>query len=206
MSFFDDTKILGLVLIVVGILKLLGAIITIAAGFVDLGVTVEGISNLMIYCVVAGLGELIAGFLYLGVAFKVRSGAISSKIDVLASYVKIVGLTFIVSGIFTAIAAGVASDDIVVGIIGAAIASVIIVIIGLIILLVGAKINDGKQTFGDKIIWIILLLAFIIMLFVNLLGLFGGLTGIIPAIAGILISLFMLGFLFDSEVKNGMGI
>ena len=38
------------------------------------------------------------------------------------------------------------------------------IVVGLIIVFISTKINDGKQTTGDKIIWVLLVIAFIIML------------------------------------------
>ncbi len=207
MSFFDNTKTLGLVLLIVGILYVIGAILVIAAGFVDLGSIVhppEGVdpSALSTFCIISGIGALLAAIVYMKNAMAVRSGAISAKIDVLACYVQTVGLAFLISGIFDAIAAGVAVGG-AEGIIGAIIGAIFIIIIALIIMFIGRKINDGKQTTGDKIIWVILLLAFLIMLVLNILGI---LADPIGGIAGILISLFMLGFLFDSDVKRQMGM
>lgn len=205
MSFFDNTKTLGLVLLIVGILYVLGAILVIAAGFVDLSSIVhppEGVDPSATFFIIAGIGALLAAIVYMKNAMAVRSGAISAKIDVLACYVQTVGLAFLISGVFDAIAAGVAVGG-AEGIIGAIIGAIFIIIIALIIMFIGRKINDGKQTTGDKIIWVILLLAFLIMLVLNILGI---LADPIGGIAGILISLFMLGFLFDSDVKRQMGM
>ena len=207
MSFFDNTKTLGLVLLIVGILYVLGAILVIAAGFVDLSSIVhppEGVdpSALSLFCIIAGIGALLAAIVYVKNAMAVRSGAISAKIDVLACYVQTVGLAFLIGGVFDAIAAGVAIGG-AEGLIGAIFTAILFVILGLIVIIIGKKINDGKQTTGDKIIWVILLLAFILMLIGSALGIIADPIG---SIAGILISLFMLGFLFDSDVKRQMGM
>ena len=107
----------------------------------------------------------------------------------------------ILGGIFDGAASIAGGQDVGVAIVGAILA----VIIGLVIVFISTKINDGKQTTGDSIIWIILLIAFIIMLIVSALEIIT-LVGIIDGIAHILIALFMIAFLFDSEVKAKMNM
>lgn len=206
MSFFDDTKTLGLVLIIVGILSIISAIFLIANGFVDLVDITVGDKDLhdndkMLYCVIAGIGSLIGAFIYFAFGKKVRSGEISAKIDILATYVRTVGIVFLIGGIFGAIASAAAGAGI-----GAAIVSAVVtIIVALIILFIASKINDGKQSTGDKIIWFLLVIAFILMLIFSILECIIIVT-IIDGICGVLISLFMLGFLFDNEVKSQMGM
>ena len=207
MSFFDNTKTLGLVLMIVGILSLISAIILIVAGFVDdlIDVEVGGETLIdndkMLYCVISGVGAIICALIYFAFGQKVRSGAISAKIDVLATYVRTVGIVFLIGGIFGAIAAVAAGVDL-----GTAIVSAIIsIIVALIILFIAGKINDGKQSTGDKIIWIILVIAFILMLIGSIMEVLIIVT-ILEGICGILISLFMLAFLFDNDVKKEMNM
>jgi len=200
MSFFDSTSTAGTAFMIVGLIQIIGGIITIILGAIsDTGLT----SSL----IVVGIGSIIVGAIIFVYGSKVRNGTISAKIDVLAGFVRMVGITTIVSGIFSAIALMAAGLDVVAGI-----GSILVtIIIGLIILFIAGKVNDGKQTTGDKIIWIILLLAFIIMFVVYLLGVIGSLMildipDLITSICEVIIYIFMLILLFDGEVKKEMGM
>ena len=145
--------------------------------------------------------DLICAVLYTMFALKVNNGTYSQKIVILEKYVMIVGITTALGSIFSAVASIVGGQD--VGV--ALIAAIIGVVIGLIIMFIATKINDGKETIGDSIIWILLLIAFIILFVIGVLSCFS-LSGIIDGIAHILIALFMIAFLFDPEVKSKMNM
>ena len=201
-SFFDNTKVVGFAFLVVGFILVFSAIFAIAMGFIDVSDEVKkDVDNWTPYCVVGGIGSLICAVLYTLFAMKVNDGTYSQKIVILEKYVRIVGVTMIIGGIFDGAASIAGGQDVGVAIVGAIIA----VIIGLVIVFISTKINDGKQTTGDSIIWIILLIAFIIMLIVSALEIIT-LVGIIDGIAHILIALFMIAFLFDAEVKAKMNM
>jgi hypothetical protein len=161
----------------------------------------EGITNWTLYCVLGGIGSLICAVMYTMFAFKVNNGTYSQKIVILEKYVMIVGITTALGSIFSTIASIAGGQDVGAALIGA----IIGVVIGLIIMFIATKINDGKETIGDSIIWIILLIAFIILLVVGVLSCFS-LVGIIDGIAHIIIALFMIAFLFDPEVKSKMNM
>ena len=201
-SFFDNTKIDGFAFLVVGFILIISAIFAIAMGFIDVSDDLkEGIDNWMPYCVVGGIGSLICALLYTFFAMKVNNGTYSQKIVILERYVRIVGITTIIGGIFDGAASVAGGQDA-----GGVIAGVIIsIIIGLIIVFIASKINDGKETIGDSIIWVILLVAFILLLIVSFFE-FLTIVGIIDGFAHILIALFMIAFLFDPEVKSKMNM
>ena len=202
MSFFDNQKVLGYAFLVVGLILVIDAILTIVFGFVDVNDDMkEGIDNWTIYCVLGGIGSLICAVLYTMFAMKVYNGVYSEKIVILERYVMIVGLTIALGGVFNAIASIAGGED--VGV--ALVAAVISVAIGLLIMFIATKINDGKQTVGDSIIWIILLIAFIIVMILSILMLFS-LSSIIDGIAHLVIALFMIAFLFDPDVKKKMNM
>lgn len=202
MSFFDNQKVLGYAFLVVGLILVIDAILTIVFGFVDVNDDMkEGIDNWTIYCVLGGIGSLICAVLYTMFAMKVYNGVYSEKIVILERYVMIVGLTIALGGIFNAVASIAGGQDV-----GVAIVSAILsILIGLIIMFIATKINDGKQTVGDSIIWILLLIAFIIVLILSIFMLFS-LATIIDGIAHIIIALFMIAFLFDADVKKKMNM
>ncbi len=201
-SFFDNTKIVGFAFLVVGFILIIDAILSIVLGFVDVSDDMkEGIENWTLYCVVGGIGSLICAVLYTMFAMKVNNGTYSQKIVILEKYVMIVGVTTVLGSIFSAAASIAGGQEIDVALVGA----IIGILIGLIIMFIATKINDGKETIGDSIIWIILLIAFILLLVVGILSCFT-LAGIIDGIAHILIALFMIAFLFDPEVKAKMNM
>ena len=193
MSFFDNTKIAGWGLFFIGILMIISAIVSIYNGAVK-----EGDDRLAL--VVAGIGSLLAAFVYFGFGNKVRKGEISEKIAVLAQFVKTVGLATIISAFFAAIA----------GIWGVSISTwtnVLILIIGIIIVWIGGKIDDGKATNFDKILWILLVVIFLIEFILNLAGAFGGeWYSILTCILMAIVYLYMLAFMFDGDVRKKMGM
>ena len=100
-DFFDNTKIVGFAFLVVGFILIISAIFSIAMGFIDVSDDLkEGIDNWMPYCVVGGIGSLICALLYTFFALKVNNGTYSQKIVILEKYVRIVGITMIIDGIF----------------------------------------------------------------------------------------------------------
>jgi len=199
MAFFS-AKNAGLAFMIAAIISIISAIIVVA-GYMD---------NVA-YGVVLAIGAIIGALLYFMYGNKVRTGAISEKIEILAQFVKIVGVVTIIDGIFTGIAPLLnnAGADFV-ALIGG-------IILGLIIIFISTKINDGKQTTGDKLIWIILLIAFVICLILAILAIVGGCALLVVSILGgigviiggicdLIIYSFMILMLTDSEVKSEMGI
>ena len=190
MSFFDNTKIAGWGLFIVGILAIISAIISIYDG-----VTKEGDDRIAL--AVVGIGALLAAFIYFGFGNKVRKGVISDKIDVLAEFVKTYGIATIVASFFGAIA----------GIWGVSVSTwsyVLMIIIGIIVL----WIDDGKATNFDKILWIILLVVFVILFIAKLVAAVGGgdVLSIVSNVIFAIIYLYMVAFLFDGDVRKKMGM
>ena len=193
MSFFDNTKIAGWGLFFVAILSIISAIISIYNGAVK-----EGDDRLAL--VVAGIGALLAAFIYFGFGNSVRKGEIDKKIDVLAQFVKTVGLATIVASLFGAIA----------GTWGVSISTwsnVGMIILGIIVCWIAGKINDGKTTNFDRILWIILVVVFLVFFLLRLSGAFGGAWyDILSSILMAIVYLYMLIFMFDGDVRKKMGI
>ena len=203
MSFFD-TKNVGYAFIFVGILLLIEAICYIAAGFVDVDITLpEEITNKTPFFVITGVGAVLAALIYIGYALSVKN---LTKIDTLAGYVRVVGVTFAVSGIFAAIAMVFGYNDIGSGLGAGLIALVITIVISFILVFIAGKINDGKQTTGDKIIWVILLIAFILMVIAYIPFGTTDILSIINCVVHIIIAVFMIAYLFDPEVRQQMNM
>lgn len=199
MAFFS-AKNAGLAFMILAVVEAIVAVLMIVLSFMD----IEDLKKYSTaYFIIVAVGALIAACLYFTFGKKVRDGEVSNKIDILAQYVKIVGIVTIVGGICGAIAEAVGLDDVS---FGAALGGAIIsIILGLIIMFIASKINDGKQTTGDKIIWIILLVIFVLLIIAAV----GEIITIIGAPVGIcdlIIYVFMLTLLVDPEVKSEMNM
>lgn len=197
MSFFDNTKMAGWGLFIIGILMIISAILKIWDGATADGGLGENLS-----LVVAGIGALIAAFIYFGFGNSVRSGAISEKIEVLGRFVTTVGAATVVVGFFGAIA-GLWGEQI------SAWSNIVTLILGLIIIYIGSKINDGKTTTFDKILWIILVIVFLVEFILALVAIFdntGDWINILTSILLAIVYLYMLAFTFDGDVRKKMGM
>ena len=199
MAFFS-AKNAGLAFMILAVVEAIVAVLMIVLSFMD----IEDLKKYSTaYFIIVAVGALIAACLYFTFGKKVRNGEVSNKIDILAQYVKIVGIVTIVGGICTAVAEAVGLDDVSFG--AALGGAVISIILGLIIMFIASKINDGKQTTGDKIIWIILLVIFVLLIIAAV----GEIITIIGAPIGIcdlIIYVFMLTLLVDPEVKSEMNM
>ena len=199
MAFFS-AKNAGLAFMILAVVEAIAAILMIVLSFMD----IEDLKKYSTaYFIIVAVGALIAACLYFTFGKKVRNGEVSNKIDILAQYVKIVGIVTIVGGICGAVAEAVGLDDVSFG--AALGGAVISIILGLIIMFIASKINDGKQTTGDKIIWIILLVIFVLLIIAAV----GEIITIIGAPIGIcdlIIYVFMLTLLVDPEVKSEMNM
>ena len=192
MSFFDEPKNAGLAMIVVAIVQVIAAIANIVVS-----ATAEG--GIYFAGIIIAIGLLITSVIYFKYGSSVRSGAISAKIDILASFVNVIGVIAIINGFFNVIA-GIAGAS---GYVGS---GIIGIILGLVICYCGKKINDGKETTLDKILWIILLVIFVIEILANIVMLIGFPIGTLMGICGIIIYVFMTLLLLDGEVKKAMGM
>ena len=205
MSFFKENRTAGIALIILGVINLIGAL----AALVGVFTAKDGI---VVSAAVACIGPIIMAVLYFRFGVSVKNGTISKKIDILAYFVRLAGLSEIILAIFNL------WNNIETGGAWAAIGALIIsIIIGLIILAVSGRINDGKQDTLDKVIWIILVVLFAISAIMDIVALVGViaagvtislaiLTTIVLPIISFIIDVFMLLLLFDSDVKREMNM
>ncbi len=207
MSFFKETRTAGIALMVLGAVNLIMAVVALVGAFSgDLG------STKTYAAIVACIGPIIMALLYLRFGVSVKNGGVPKKIDILAYFVRLAGLSEIIIAVFNLWNAIETGDAWV------AIGSLVVsIIVGLIILFVAGRINDGKQDTGDKIIWILLVVLFAISAIldiVSIIGIFTAgvvfdlslLTVVVLPIVSFIIDVFMLLLLFDSEVKREMNM
>jgi len=200
MSFLNSPKTAGNAFEIIGILQIMGGIFAIIDGIRDEEVDIG-------FAAVIGISAIVCGSILAFYGWKVRSGEISEKIDILAIFVRISGIITIISGLFLVIAEAMIGADV----LTEAISAIITIVIGLIIIFISTKINDGKQTTGDKIIWVLLLVFFILDVIGSILTIVGGfdpfrLSTIVTGICYTIAYIFMILLLFDSDVKKEMGM
>lgn len=200
MSFFSSTKTAGNAFMILGILQIIGGIAAVIAPFMDQSVN-------QAFSTVLGIGAIICGAIMYVYGYKVHNGSISAKIDILAAFVRIAGITTIIAGVFTVIANVIIGADVATE----AITAIVTIVIGLIIIFISTKINDGKQTTGDKIIWVLLMIIFIIDVILSVFTIVAGLnpislTVIVTGICDLLVYIFMVILLCDKDVKSEMGL
>ena len=140
--------------------------------------------------ILSSVGAMITAVIYFFFGKKLRTDALTAKMDILVAFVKVAALTTLVSGICSIPAWGTV---------------IVSIIFAAIMYWCTIKMADGKATISDKVIWILLLIVFILSLIISIVLIFGIIT--IPlAICGIIIYGFMLGLLLDPEVKDKMGM
>jgi hypothetical protein len=189
MSFFTEPKNAGLALIIVAILNIIAGIVGVYDGATngfDTGV------------VVAAVGTIICAIVILLFGMNLKNGMFS-KIEIVSNYVKVIGVTTIIGGIFFL---GYLAN----GVDGVVVTAIVTIIFGLIIMWCASKIGDGKVEFVDKIIWIILVLIMILCILTSIVSLLDFFVGTIIAICDIIIYVFMLLLLLDGDVKSKMGM
>ncbi len=192
MSFFDNTKNVGLMMFIIAILGLIQAVIEICNG-----ATFDGETKEKVGYVIIGIGALIGAIIFFKFGNSVRKGSISGKLDVVAGFVKTVGFMTVVASIFAIIGGALVSAELAAG-------GVVLLIFGAIVLFCGKKIDDGKNTGFDSVLWILLVIIFFIMMLASLAGFFGNIFDIIDGICSFIMYLCILVFMFDKEIKNAM--
>ena len=205
MSFFKETRTAGIALIILGVINLIGALAALVG-------VVSAKDGIVASAVVACIGPIIMAVLYFRFGVSVKNGGIPEKIDILAYFVRLAGLSQIIIAVFNLWNAWETSGA------AAALGGLVIsIIIGLIILFIAGRINDRKQDTGDKIIWVILVVLFALSALANIFAVIGVLVSgvsfdlsildnLVLPIVSFIINVFMLLLLFDSDVKREMNM
>ena len=190
MSFFDDTKNAGLLLLIVALLDLIFTLVAIFAldDYKDAEMWKK------IVAIVGGvIGAAIYALLGMGImkgkiAFQVGDffSDVTSKYGVLVAIIAGMGCADLISGIFQIIAFG-----------GTSIGTIIIAI--LLIVMAWFMVNGGKL--AGNIIWIILLILFILGIVVSAIA-----SLVLVGIPSLLLYILLTVFLFSPEVKDRMGM
>ncbi len=186
MSFFDETKNFGLVLMIASIVG-----IVLAAFMMFVGINDTKMS------MVSGIGSIIGDLIILVFAFGVFQGDYLIPIDryvddattkygVLTGFVAVNAISCVVDAIFAFIG-------------GSWTSGITSIIIAVLCFIIAYFMTDGEKNVADNIIFIVLAIVFILMIIGGILSLIA-IVGIIPLIEGIM----LLIILFSPEVKEKM--
>ncbi|MBO4552413.1 MAG: hypothetical protein J5673_04385 [Candidatus Methanomethylophilaceae archaeon] len=191
MSFFNDTKNAGLILLIIALLEV---IFTAIAAFAFEPYKDAEVWKQIMMIVGAVLGAAV--FLIVGLGIMKGScmiqigdlfSDVSSKFGVVVAVTAAFGLSGIVNAIFTIIGFGGAS----------AIASIVI---GVLFILLAWLLATG-ETDARKVVWIILLILYIIYL---IFSIFAAL--VLVGIPDLLLSIFLVTYLLSPDVKGKCGM
>lgn len=190
MSFFDETKNFGLMAMIAGAVMIVSAIIWIVDGFALglIGTLIAG-ALLLIFGLGAYNGE---SKLNIGTLF---DEGVTSKFGLVVGFIIIVGVCGVVEGIFSV--------------------SIVGIIVGALIILLGLLMKMDLSDILKKIIWVILLVLFLLSIIVAFLAVFAALDGgnalwialnFLSAIAYLLIYIMLFLYMLSPEVKSKMSM
>lgn len=190
MSFFDDTKNAGLLLLIIALLDIVFALVSVFAldGYKDLAMWKK-----ILVIVGAVLGAAIIAFIGMGIykggiSFQIGEffSDVNSKFGVLVATTAGIGFADLVEGIFNIIAYG-----------GTSIGSLVIAVL----LIVMAWLMVSGDKVAGNVVWIILLILYIIGIIVSAIA-----SLVLVGIPSLLLFIMLLLFLLSPEVKSKMGM
>lgn len=196
MSFFDETKNFGLILLIV---SLVGIVLDIVFMFVEIGGTKTPI--------ITGVGSIIGELIVAIYAYGVYTGEYlipidrflddaASRFGVIKGFVSVYAISSIVDAIFTLVG-GIINNNL-----GGVITSIVIsLIIAALCIFAVLKMSDATVGTADKVIYYVLMILFILMIIFGILSLIV-IVGIIPLVEGIM----LLVMLVSPEVKEKFGV
>jgi len=217
MSFFDDNKNIGLIVLLLGLANIIAGIAmlivthdSIAGGIVFLiGYLISGfiilITGLSIHASsekFGGILSMLGGITGLTIAFDNQKG-------VVCLLLMVYGITGIITAIFTVIAYAIWG-----GLGGALVSIIIAFIIGIFFIYTATVISGDRQSSAGNILWIILLILIILgllgaLMLIAAAAVLGGfylVAIIIVAILTLLLMIYLLLRVLSPEIKSAMGV
>ena len=192
MSFFDETKNAGLVLLIIALMGIVFAVIAVFAfdGYKDAEMWKK-----IVYIVGAVVGSAVYVILGLDIMkgscrFQIGNlfSDVTSKFGVLVALTAAFGISEIINSIFSVIGGFDVGGQI-----GA-------IVVG-ILFIVMAVLLAGDNQDARKVVWIILLILYIIMLIFSILACL-----VLIGIPMLLLSIFLVTYLLSPEVKEKCGM
>lgn len=214
MSFFGETKNFGWVFTISELIAIISAVIGLVMGLTNSD------EKLGVGGIVIAAGTIVGALLTLIFAIGVVKGNYimkfgrfvddaSTPFGVLCGYLAIGGIAGVIIGV-TGIVGGIIE--------GSAISAdgILVVVIALIELIIVAIMTDGKKTFADKVIFIILAILFILTIIAAVLAVIAsvavvadgwvGIVALVASIFALLEALFITAFLFSGSTKKELGM
>ncbi|MBR6205318.1 MAG: hypothetical protein IKQ60_09855 [Candidatus Methanomethylophilaceae archaeon] len=205
MTFFDNTRMLGIIFWAVGIMMVLESILMVVSAFTDFDVDLpDEIVNITAYQVAFGAGSLVTAVLYIFFANRVMRGNMTDKIGLLGEYIIMVGATSIVRilvELIALVAGELTIEEVIVYILMFSVMAVFFIAM----MAVGRTVLRGREARGKGVLWVVLFIAFVVMAAYNLTEAETELV-FISHINHLLIAIFMLLALLDPEVMSRMGV
>lgn len=203
MSFLDDTKNFGIFTVIAAAVIILSAIMGIVENVNEFNQMIVMVGSLLygVLLLILGIsaytGKLLVG---LGAVF---SEGVSSKFGIVTSYVSVIGLGYIIMGLCSCIGSDFYSGA-------------VSIIIGLVALIMGFLMKDGKSKL-NKVIFVLLAIIFFIGTIAGLLGFIGAFTlfgtdvvmafvAVLEGLAVMMIFLMLFVYLLSGEVKGKLGM
>ena len=192
MSFFDETKNAGIVLLIIA---LMGVVFAVIAVFAFDGYKDAEMWKKIVYIVGAVVGSAVYVILGLDIMkgscrFQIGNlfSDVTSKFGVLVALTAAFGISEIINSIFSVIGGFDVGGQI-----GA-------IVVG-ILFIVMAVLLAGDNQDARKVVWIILLILYILMLIFSILACL-----VLIGIPMLLLSIFLIVFLVSPEVKSKCGM
>ena len=190
MSFFDDTKNAGILLLIVALISIVLSVVALFAleSYKDLDTWKK---------IVTLVGSVIGAAIYAILGLGIMKGKcmiqigdlfsdVKSKFGVLVAVTAGVGFADLVSGIFSIVAFGTAN-----------VGSIVIAL--LMIIMAWLMVDGGKL--ANNVIWIILLILYILGIIFSIIAII-----VLIGIPLLLLYIMLLVFLLSPEVKSKMGM
>ena len=192
MSFFDETKNAGMLLLIIA---LMGVVFAVIAVFAFDGYKDADMWKKIVYIVGAVVGSAVYVILGLDIMkgscrFQIGNlfSDVTSKFGVLVALTAAFGISEIINSIFSVIG----GFDV-----GGQIGAIVVGILFIVMAVLFAGDNEDAR----KVIWIILLILYIIMLIFSILACL-----VLIGIPMLLLSIFLIVFLLSPEVKSKCGM
>ena len=198
MSFFDNSKHVGLAIIIVGLISLISAVIKVYEAWSD--------DSDLVVAALRAVAAIIFGLLMFLFGMKVAGGP-NDKVAFLSGLIKVFGIAIILGALFSAVAQWIETSSLGAGLL----LLVATIIVGLILLWVAAKISGKSKNIISKFLWLIVLVVFAILAILSILNLITSLTNsawgdALSYLCWIIICIFAVVACLSPEVKKSMGI
>lgn len=201
MIFFQDTRSLGLIFWIVAILLAANAVMLLAAAFGDYAIEVpDSVKDARMFCLLTGAGNAIAAIIYAGNAHKTMATR-RSRLEVIRSYIAVIGLCMLISGISGALAVYLYTDEQSF----ALYIAIAIIVLSAIVLGISRIVADGKKGPVKKVVWAVLVIAFVLMA-LDAIEEADNYWEFAEHIAHMIIAVFMISFIADGDVRREMGV